>query len=89
MRRLRHRLGLKGFVGFSSNGLSGGLALYWHEQLSVDVQSINERYIDAYVRESPNSPQWRIICVYGEPRVEDHHRMWELLRNLSATSSLP
>jgi hypothetical protein len=34
MRRLRHRLGLKGFAGFSSDGLSGGLALYWHEQLT-------------------------------------------------------
>jgi hypothetical protein len=44
MRRLRHRLGLKGFVGFSSGGLSGGLALFWHEQLNVEVQAINERY---------------------------------------------
>jgi hypothetical protein len=30
MRRLRHRLGLKGFAGCSSDGLSGGLALFWH-----------------------------------------------------------
>jgi hypothetical protein len=28
MRRLRHRLGLKGFAGFISDGLSGGLALF-------------------------------------------------------------
>jgi hypothetical protein len=32
MRHLRHRLGLKGFAGISSNRLSGGLALFWHEQ---------------------------------------------------------
>jgi hypothetical protein len=31
IRRLRHRLGLKGFVASSSDGLSGGLALFWHE----------------------------------------------------------
>jgi hypothetical protein len=34
MRRLRHRLGLKGFVSFSSDGLSGGLALLWHDQFN-------------------------------------------------------
>jgi hypothetical protein len=89
MRRLRHRLGLRGFAGVSSNGMSGGLALFWHDQLIVEVQSINERYIDAYVRENPNAPQWRITCVYGEPRVEDRHRMWETLRNLKNASNLP
>jgi endonuclease/exonuclease/phosphatase family metal-dependent hydrolase len=89
LRRLCHRLGLRGFAGVSSNGLSGGLALYWHDQLSVEVQSINERYIDAYVRENPNALQWRITCVYGEPRVEDRHRMWETLRNLKSVSTLP
>jgi endonuclease/exonuclease/phosphatase family metal-dependent hydrolase len=89
MRRLRHRLGLKGFVGFSSSGLSGGLALYWHEQIIVEVQIINERFIDAYVRDSPTAPQWRITCVYGEPRVEDRHRMWDTLRNLKTLSDLP
>jgi hypothetical protein len=57
MRRLRHRLGLGGFAGVSSNGLSGGLALFWHDQVSVEVQEINERYIDAYVCDSPTAPQ--------------------------------
>jgi hypothetical protein len=65
LRRIRHRLGLKGFAGFSSDGLSGGLALFWHEHVSVEIQSINERVIDAYVCLSPNAPKWRLTCVYG------------------------
>jgi hypothetical protein len=69
--RLRHRLGLGGFTGFSSDGLSGGLSLFWHDQISVEVQEVNKRYIDVYVRESPGAPQWCLTCVYGEPRVED------------------
>jgi exonuclease III len=89
MRRLRHRLGLKGFVGSSSNGMSGGLALFWHEQFFVEVKHVNERFIDAYVRVSPNAPLWRITCVYGEPCVEDRHRMWDSLRNLKLESDLP
>ncbi|PNT68763.1 hypothetical protein BRADI_3g44981v3 [Brachypodium distachyon] len=31
VRRLRNILGLKGFEGVSSDGRSGGLALFWHE----------------------------------------------------------
>jgi hypothetical protein len=71
MRRLRHRLGLKGFAGFSSDGLSSGLDLFWHDQINAKVQTVNERFIDAYVQDSPNAPQWRITCIYGEPRVEN------------------
>jgi hypothetical protein len=89
MCQLRHRLGLKGFARFSSSGLSGGLALFWHEQLSVEIQTINERYIDVYVRDSPSSPQWQVTYVYGEPRVEDRHHMWETLCNLKTLSNLP
>jgi hypothetical protein len=33
MRRFCHRLGLKGFAGFGTDGRSGGLALFWHESL--------------------------------------------------------
>jgi exonuclease III len=89
MRRLRQRLDLKGFAGVSSNGMSGGLALFWHDQITVVVQDMNERYIDAYVRLSPTSPEWRLTCVYGEPRVEDRHRMWEKLRTMKTSSTLP
>jgi hypothetical protein len=89
LRRICHRLGLKGFAGFSSDGLSGGLALFWHEHVSVEIQSINERVIDAYVCLSPNAPKWRLTCVYGEPRVENRHLMWDALRNLKSNSDLP
>jgi hypothetical protein len=86
---LRRRLGLKGFAGFSSYGLSGVLALFWHEQIYVDVQSVNECFIDAYVRVSPNAPQWRLTCIYGEPRVEHHHLMWDTSRRLKNGYDLP
>ena len=33
VRRLRARLGLRGFAGVDSVGLSGGLALFWCDQM--------------------------------------------------------
>ena len=56
MERAHNRLGLKGFDGVSSQGKSGGLALYWDESVSVNVQDINERWIDAFVRLSDDEP---------------------------------
>ena len=56
MKSYHARLGLSGFDGIDSVGLSGGLALYWHESLSLYVKATNERYIDAHV-----------IAAVGEP----------------------
>jgi hypothetical protein len=70
MKRLRNRFGLQGFVGLDSEEMSGGLALYWHESLLIDVEEVNNRFIDVLVRTSINDPQWRLTCVYGEPRVD-------------------
>ncbi|EEC68693.1 hypothetical protein OsI_37162 [Oryza sativa Indica Group] len=87
--RVRRRLGLKGFVGVSSDGMSGGLALFWHESVSVDVRVLNKNFIDVYMRLSPDDPLWHVTFVYGEPRVENRHQIWTALRNISQTSNLP
>lgn len=87
--RLRYQLGLHGFAGVSSGGLSGGLALFWNDQLCVDFKEINERYIDVFVRVLPSEPMWRMTCVYGEPRTENSHLMWSKLRELKAKYDLP
>ena len=82
LKRIRARLGLKGFCGVDSNGMSGGLALYWHESYDVQILDKKERYIDALVRIHPDAEQWRATCVYGEPRVENRPAMWSALQNL-------
>ena len=86
---LRRRLGLSGFVGISSEGMSSGLALFWHESIYVDIKEINKRYIDAYVRLSPDDLLWHATFVYGEPRAENRHNMWSLLRKIKLNSGLP
>ena len=89
MKIYRSRLGLSGFEAVHSVGLSGGLALYWHESLDLDVKSMNERYIDAYVSAKAGEPPWMLTCVYGERRTEDRHLMWSLLRDLHQQADMP
>ncbi|XBJ07688.1 hypothetical protein VPH35_013157 [Triticum aestivum] len=89
MRRLRRRLGLQGFEGVDSIGISGGLALYWHESCEVTILGKDDRYIDVAVKTEPNGTPWRLTGVYGQPRVEDRHLMWDTLQGLKAVSDLP
>ncbi|XP_073363322.1 uncharacterized protein [Aegilops tauschii subsp. strangulata] len=89
MEKLKWRLQMKGFAGVSSDGLSGGLALYWDENLQVTVLDSCARYIDVRIVDGANDKTWRTTFVYGEPRVEHRHRMWSALSNLRAVSSDP
>jgi hypothetical protein len=89
VKNLRWRLGLKGCLAVDSRGKLGGLALFWDENIRVDLSAIDDRYIDVSVLEDPLSDPWRATFVYGEPRVEDRHRMWEILQRLKTRSTEP
>jgi hypothetical protein len=65
MKRLRNRLGLKGFTGVDCNGMSGGLALFWHESIEIEVKDQNDRYIDVWMRLSPEEHLFHATFVYG------------------------
>ena len=89
MRKIRRRLGLQGYEGVDSNGMSGGLALYWHDSCQVILLGKYDRYIDVAGRTDANGEQWRLTGIYGEPRVENRQHMWEKLQVLRAVSDLP
>jgi hypothetical protein len=81
-KNLRWKLGLKHCLAIDSDGLSGGLALFWDEHLNVSLLSQGQRYIDVLVYENPNAAPWRATFIYGEPRVENRRNMWDRLRLL-------
>ena len=71
-----------------SHGRSGGLALLWRKDISVDVQSYLDRHIDAIVIEGSGF-KWRITRFYGNPEVHRRKESWELLRVLNRKFQLP
>jgi hypothetical protein len=89
MKSMCARIGLKGFAAVGSDGRSGGIALFWHESLLVEVLGKGSRYIDVCVKDGQNADPWRATFVYGEPRVENRHLMWELLGQLKNVSTHP
>ena len=81
-KNLRWKLSLKHCLALDSDGLSGGLVLFWDEHISVTLLSQGQRYIDVLVYEDPNAAPWRATFIYGEPRVENRRNMWDRLRLL-------
>ena len=58
VKNLRWRLGLKGCLAIDSRGKRGGLALFWDENIHVNLLSINDRYIDVSICDCPNGAPW-------------------------------
>jgi hypothetical protein len=85
---LKWRLGLKHLVGIDSVGQSGGLVLFWHESLEVVLLGLNHHIIDIKVKDVSSGCGCRITFIYGGPRVERHHLMWETLQRLCDVSDL-
>jgi hypothetical protein len=48
----------------------GGLALFWHESLDVELFKISARIIDVIIHDMKKGVKWRCTFVYGEPRTD-------------------
>jgi hypothetical protein len=69
---LRSRLRFAGCFTVGSDGLSGGIGLFWLAEVIVSVKNDSFGHIDAMVHnKDQNSPEWRFTSYYGAPRVEN------------------
>ena len=62
---LKKTLGYDNAFAISSNGRSGGLGIFWNNNISVSLLPYSRYHIDAIVKEGGTDP-WRLTCVYGE-----------------------
>jgi hypothetical protein len=82
---LRTTLGFAGCFAVASEGLSGGIALFWSAEVLVDIKNFSSCHIDASVRGTEHEAfEWRLTGFYGAPRAEDRHQSWRFLRTLFA-----
>lgn len=81
---LQWQLGFAGCFAVDSNGLSGGIGLFWSSEVSVELKNYSISHIDVMVRKSDdhNSPAWRLTGFYGAPRAENGHHSWRFMRTL-------
>ena len=68
---------------------SGGLGLFWKEEVHVALQSYSESHIDVLVGEPSDPGRWRFTGVYGKPKAEHRGQTWSLLRQLGVHNRWP
>jgi hypothetical protein len=72
----------------SSTGRSGGLGIFWNNEIKLDLLPYSQYHIHAVVH-PPNAEPWRFTCVYREARVSDRHKMRDMLKFIKSYSPLP
>lgn len=88
VRKFMWSLGFHGCFAVSSEGKSGGLALFWVQECIVSLKHYSPNIIDVTIGSEANQ-LWRASFVYGEPRSELRHNFWDLLRFVRSQWSGP
>lgn len=88
MKKRKRNVGFINGLIVPSMGRSGGLALLWRKDITVDIQSYSNRHIDAIVTEDSGF-KWQITGFYGNPEAHRQKESWDLLKALSRKFNLP
>ncbi|CAM8953707.1 unnamed protein product [Rhodiola kirilowii] len=83
---IRRRLGFKFGFQVPRQGLAGGLALWWKEEVNLTVLSYSRYHIDARIE---GEVVFRITLFYGESVSGRRNTSWDLLRRLNTLYRLP
>ncbi|XP_059446600.1 uncharacterized protein LOC132178163 [Corylus avellana] len=73
----------------NSIGKSGGLALLWSEDVSVDIQTFSYRHINGVCQTKSMDAKWKFIGFYGHSETTKRYEAWELLKFLARLQPLP
>jgi hypothetical protein len=72
----------------ASDGRSGGLILFWRNDLNVTSFEEHNNYLDIRIYEN-SADAWRLTGIYGEPSGVRKHLTWDYVRDLHAMRNLP
>lgn len=67
---MKTHLGFSGCVPVSSNGLSGGLALFWSKKIDVTLENVSDQHITVKVQNVGSDMKcWRFTGFYAKARI--------------------
>jgi exonuclease III len=88
VKNLARSLGFDNCYAVSSDGRKGGIAMYWNNNLTMELIHYSQYHIDMIVHEQ-NKEDWRLTCIYGEAIRQERYKTWNLLKFLRSESDLP
>lgn len=85
---LKSRLGFDRSFVVASSGRSGGLGIFWDDEIKLEVKGSSMYHIDCVVSGLGNDP-WRMTTsVYGDAQVQDHNKTWDRYNELPCFASM-
>jgi exonuclease III len=85
---LASTFGFDNAFAVDTDGRSGGLGIYWNNDISIDVLGYSQYHIDVSVSRIGEIP-CRHTSVYGEAQTSERDRTWNMMKDIASTSSLP
>jgi hypothetical protein len=85
---LARTLGFNRCFAISNSGRSGGLCIFWNNNISVMIFPYSQYHIDAVVSEV-GKDQWRVTGVSGETLTSERFKTWDMLKFIRSSSPLP
>ena len=72
-----------------SKGQSGGIAMIWTKETSLDITTYSPHHIDAIVTKPETGFKWKVTGFYGHLDTHQRHESWKLLTSLHHQYKLP
>jgi hypothetical protein len=70
----------------SHRNRSGGLAMFWSNNVNLTIVGHNNNMIDCYIVSSEDSNSWRATGLYGFPHHDNKDATCDLISNLNKTN---
>ncbi|KAH7848430.1 hypothetical protein Vadar_002675 [Vaccinium darrowii] len=86
---IRRRFGFDFGSYVDPEGLAGGLALWWNNDLELDIETASKNLIHTIVTDKVNSYTWAATFVYGCPTKAGKEQVWEDIKEIGRFERLP
>ena len=70
-------IGYDNAFGVDPTGRSGGLCIFWNNEINIDILGYSCYHIDVKVSDLGGDP-WRLTCFYGEANKSLRYNTWRL-----------
>lgn len=67
----------------------GGLAVFWNDTISLEIEGFSEDYFDMVCRDLSDDRLMRITCLHAPFSYHNRQLFWETLRIISTFNTLP
>lgn len=74
--KVRRKLGFENSFVVDSVGKSGGLAMFWTNEVKAELSTYSRSHISIRIGTKPSSLVWMLFGFYGNPATEKRIESW-------------